>query len=114
VSIDEVTDFEIDPFELERKPREGRRRPEAPANQGFWVAQGSGRDTASLSWKVREGDYRLVLMNGDGRAGVDVDGDVGLTLPHVARTAWVLVALGALLAMGGIAVAVRELLRSRS
>jgi hypothetical protein len=113
VSIDEVTDFEIDPFELKRKARAGTRRPEAPAGQTFWVARGSGRDTASLSWKVREGDYRLVLMNADGSAGVDVDGDVGLTLPNVARIAWALVGVGTLLAIGGVAVAVRELRRGR-
>ena len=113
VPVDEVTDFEIDPFELERSPHEGSRRPEPPASQQFWVASGSGRDTASLRWKVRDGDHRLVLMNADGSAGVDVDGDVGLTLPHVARTAWVLVGLGALLAIVGLAVAIREPWRAR-
>jgi hypothetical protein len=109
--VDEVTDFEVDPFELKRTPHEGSRRPEPPASQQFWVASGAGRDTASLQWKVRDGDYRLVLMNADGSARVDVDGDVGLTLPHVARIAWVLIGVGLLLALGGIAVAIREFWR---
>jgi hypothetical protein len=113
VPVDEVTDFEIDPFELKRRPHEGSRRPEPPASQQFWAASGSGRDTATLNWKVRDGDYRLVLMNADGSARVDVDGDVGLTLPHVARTAWVLLGVGMLLALGGVAVAARELRRRR-
>jgi hypothetical protein len=114
VPVDEVTDFEIDPFELKRTAHEGSRRPAPPASQQFWVASGSGRDTATLRWKVRDGDYRLVLMNADGSTRVDVDGDVGLTLPHVARTAWMLVGLGMLLALGGIALAVREFWRRQS
>jgi hypothetical protein len=114
VPVDEVTDFEIDPFELKRTQQEGSRQPEPPAGQEFWVASGTGRDTATLRWKVRDGDYRLVLMNTDGSAGVDIDGDVGLTLPNVARTAWVLVGLGVLLALGGVAVGTRELWRRRS
>jgi hypothetical protein len=106
VPIDEVTDFEIDPFKLERKPRAGSRRPEPPASQAFWVAKASGRDTATLHWKVRDGDYRLVLMNSDGSRGVDADGDVGVTLPHVSRVAWLLVGGGALLLLGGVATIV--------
>jgi hypothetical protein len=104
VPVDEVTDFDIDPFKLERKPRAGSRRPEPPASQTFWVAKGTGRDAATLRWKVRDGDYRLVLMNADGSRGVDADGDVGLTLPHVSRVAWLLVGGGALLLLGGVAV----------
>jgi hypothetical protein len=106
VPVDEVTDFEIDPFKLERKPRAGSKRPEPPAGQAFWVATGTGRDTATLRWKVRDGDYRLVLMNADGSRGVDADGDVGLTLPHVSRVAWLLVGGGALLLVGGVATIV--------
>jgi hypothetical protein len=106
VPVDEVTDFDIDPFKLERKPRAGSRRPEPPASQAFWVAKGTGQDTATLSWKVRDGDYRLVLMNADGSRGVDADGDVGVTVPHVSRVAWLLVGGGALLLLGGVATVV--------
>ena len=101
--IDEVRDFEIDPFKLERRPRGGSERPERPDDQGFWVAKGTGRDAATLRWKLREGDYRLVLMNADGSRAVAVDGDFGLTLDHVDTVAWVLVGGGALLLLGGLA-----------
>jgi hypothetical protein len=103
VPIDEVTDFEIDPFELQRRAREGSRRPEPPANQGFWVAQGTGPERATVNWKVRDGDYRLVVMNADAGRSVTVSGDVGLTLPHVSRIAWGLVIGGGLLLVAGIA-----------
>jgi hypothetical protein len=55
---------------------------------------------------VRDGDYRLVLMNADGSRGVRADGDVGVTLPHVSRVAWLLVGGGALLLLGGVATVV--------
>jgi hypothetical protein len=112
VPIDEVTDFEIDPFKLTRRPRAGSTRPEPPATQPFWVAQGTGRDTATLRWKVRDGDYRLVLMNADAGRGIDVHGDVALTLAHVSRVAWLLVATGVLLVLGGVVVIILAL-RSR-
>jgi hypothetical protein len=100
-AVDEVTDFEIDPFALEREQRAGSRQPGAPAAQRFWVARASGRQ-ATLRWKVADGDYRLVLMNADGSRGVGTSSSVGLTLPHVARTAWALVIGGALLLLAGI------------
>jgi hypothetical protein len=101
--IDEVTDFEVDPFKLERRPRGGSERPARPGDQRFWVAEGTGRDAATLRWKLRDGDYRLVLMNADASRGLAVDGDVGVTLDHVDTVAWVLVGGGALLLLGGLA-----------
>jgi hypothetical protein len=100
--IDEVTDFELDPFKLERRPRAGTQHPQRPGAQRFWVAKGTGRD-ATLRWKLRDGDYRLVLMNADASRGVVVDGDVGLTLDHVDTIAWVLIGGGVLLLLGGLA-----------
>jgi hypothetical protein len=112
VPVDEVTDFEIDPFKLERRARPGSKRPDRPGSQSFWVAKATGAEAATLRWKVQDGDYRLVVMNADAQRGVEVDGDVGLTLPHVSSVAWVLVGGGALLLVGGL-VAVVIGLRSR-
>lgn len=99
--IEEVTDFDVDPFKLVRKRRGGTGAPSPPARQSFWVAQGSGRD-ATLRWKVREGNYRLVIMNADGSRGVDADGDVGVTIPHTTTFTWVLIVLGLVLIVGGV------------
>jgi hypothetical protein len=111
VSIDEVTDFEIEPFELQRRARDGSRRPGPPASQGFWVAEGTGPERATVSWKVRDGDYRLVVMNADGSPSVSVAGDVRLTLPHVERIAWGLVIGGGVLMLFAGGVAYRSLRR---
>ena len=103
VPADVVTDLELDPFELARKPRDGSRRPEPPADQDIWVASGTGTDSATLRWKVRDGDYRLVLMNADGSRGVNAEGDVALTASHVPTIAWSMIGGGVLLLLAGAA-----------
>jgi len=45
-------------------------------------------------------------MNADGSPGVNADGEVKLTLPHVGSVAWKLLAGGLLLAIGGLAAIV--------
>ena len=101
--IDEVTGLEIDPFVLERSPRSGNDRPERPAEQSFWVAQGSGADKAALDWKVRDGDYRMVVMNADGSKGVHTAGSVDLEVPHLPTIAWILIGSGVVFLVGGSA-----------
>jgi len=80
--IDRVDDLDVDPFRLELAHRRGTVRPATPAAQPFWVAKSSGA-AASLEWKVRNGDYRIVVMNVDGTRGVDVDGTFTLVVPHL-------------------------------
>jgi hypothetical protein len=106
VAFDEVTDFEVDPFELERQARPGARQAAPPTGETLWVAQGTG--TAPLDWKIREGDYSLVLMNADGTPGVDTGVEVKLAFPHVAAIAWGLLGLGALLGVGGLVAYMRN------
>jgi hypothetical protein len=101
--IDEVTDLEVDPFELKRRPRGGSSQPAPPGSQDFWVAEATARSTAALRWKIRDGDYRLVLMNADGSRPVDTDGELKLYLPDVAGIAWALTGAGLLLTLGGAA-----------
>ena len=101
VAIDEVTEIDFEPFKMHRLAHSGTQRAAAPTSQDFWVAHDIGRD-AELDWKVRNGEYRMVLMNGDGTSGVDADGTFELELPHVNTIAWVLIGGGSLLALGGI------------
>lgn len=98
--IEEVTDFDVDPFVLDRSPRPGAERPARPAAQTFWVAQGTG-PKAALDWKVRDGDYRMVVMNADGSRNVTTAGSVGLEVPHLPTIAWILMGSGLVLLVGG-------------
>jgi hypothetical protein len=104
--IDEVTDFDVDPFTMTRHASGGTARPAPPASKHFWVAQSTGRTDATLRWKLRSGEYRLVVMNADGSRGVDTRGELAFTIPHTAAIAWSLIGGGLLLLLAGAAVIV--------
>src|SRR3954447_3129195 len=81
--IDTVKDFEVDPWSLDKTAREGTVKPKPPATQSFWVAKSAG-STAAIDWKVRDGNYRVVVMNGDGSRGVATQSQVEVQIPHLA------------------------------
>ena len=84
--------------------RPGGRSPRRPAAQGFWAASTQGRGAQSLTWKVRDGSWRLVVMNADGAARVSADMSVGARLPHLLAYAGGLLGAAVLLlaAAGGL------------
>jgi len=56
---------------------EGPVIPSPPQEQGFWSAEVAGRGVQTLEWSLREGDWAMVIMNGD--AGAPVVADVRLS-----------------------------------
>jgi hypothetical protein len=95
-----LTDFDVDPFEPTYRTSLGTARPAPPADQGFWAATGDG--AKPLEWKVRDGNWSVVVMNADGSAGVDAGVSAGARLPilgDIELAAWISAAL--LLALGG-------------
>jgi hypothetical protein len=100
--VDEVTDFEVDPFRMKHDPRAGSKQLAAPGKQRFWVASSSGTHP-SLDWKAGSDEYRVVVMNADGSRGVRTHGDASLTIPNTAAIAWSLVGGGLLLLLAGAA-----------
>ena len=74
---------------------------EAPTDSDIWTAQASGTGTQSMTWKPSGGNWTVVVMNADGSAGVDASTDVGATVPIVDTLVHWLLALSALLAVGG-------------
>ena len=110
--VEEVGDFEIEPFRLEdRELHPGTRVPAPPASQRFWSAQASGPKSATMQWRVRDGDYRVVVMNATGARGVDVDASAGVEVPNTPTIAWALVVAGLLMLAGGAAAIVAGLRR---
>jgi hypothetical protein len=101
--IDRVTDFEVDPWSLDKTRVEGTAKPKPPATQSFWVAKSSG-SSAAIDWKVRDGDYRVVVMNADGSRGVETMSEFSVQVPHLGSVAIAMLVVGLLVVGGGIAL----------
>jgi hypothetical protein len=104
-SIDKVNDFAVDPWSLDKTRREGTTLPKPPATQSFWVAKSAG-STASIEWKVRDGNYRVVVMNADGSRGVGTQSSFEVQVPHLATLAILMLIVGLVSVGGGIAMMV--------
>ena len=94
-----VQDIDFDPFRATYLSVSGG-APAPPTDQSFWAASASGVGTQTLTWKVRDGDWSVVLMNADGSRGVAADVDLGAKLSFLL---WVAIGLliGGLLVVGG-------------
>ena len=109
---DEVTDFDVSPFRLTRTTHPGG-TPGAPVAQSFWVARSSGPDTAAVDWKVRDGRYKVVVMNADGSRNVATRTRVGVTVENLPDIAWTILGIGLLALAGGAATLFVALRRER-
>jgi hypothetical protein len=58
-----VHDIDFDPFRVTYLPIEGGAPQGSPTQQRFWAVSASGVGTQTVTWKVREGDWSIVLMN---------------------------------------------------
>jgi hypothetical protein len=92
-----VQDIDFDPFRVTYRPVTGGPPQAPPTQQHFWAASASGVGTQTVTWKVRDGDWSVVLMNADGSRGVVADVDLGARLSFLL---WV--AIGSLI--GGVLV----------
>jgi hypothetical protein len=107
VAIDQVVDLSVDPYSLDLSRRDGPQTTASPpADQKFWVASASGTTGLDLSWQVQDGDYRVVLMNVDGAAGVQSQLGIGLGLSGMFGLALGLLIGGAVLIVLAIALLV--------
>jgi hypothetical protein len=73
----------------------------APGGQGFWVASSSGPGMRTLDWDPVDGSWTVVVMNADGRPGLDVGADLGARLPALPWIGLVVLVAGAVLVAGG-------------
>jgi len=113
VSHASVEDVEFDPFRVTYQPVAGSAPQGPPTNQHFWVASASGVGTQTLTWKVRDGDWTVVLMNADGSRGVDANIDLGAKLSFLIWVAVGLLIGGVLVVAGSTALIVLAARRPR-
>jgi hypothetical protein len=81
-----------------------------PATQRFWAASASGSGTQTVTWKPQAGNWRIVVMNTDGSAGVSSEVSVGARMPHLLAIGSAATGAGLLLLLisgGAIYLAVR-------
>ena len=101
-----VEDLNFDPFAVDYRTDGGSTVPAPPAAQSFWAVSSVGSGLQTVSWKARQGSWRVVVMNADGSAGVAADARVGASISGALVVAIVLTALGAVLAAVAVALVV--------
>lgn len=74
----------------------------APARQHFWVASGP----RTVVWKPANGSWTVVVMNADGRPGIDIRTDLGARIPNALWIAIGVLAAGSVFLAGGVLVIV--------
>jgi hypothetical protein len=79
-------------------------RPAPPVAQRFWSASANGAGKQTLEWKVRDGNWSVVVMNADGSANVDARVSAGANAPWLAAAGWATLGGGTLLMLvaGGL------------
>ena len=93
-----------DDFDPQYRDEAGSRRPVAPAKSDIWAASASGSGEQTVEWKVRDGDWSIVVMNADGSRGVDTDMSAGAKLPFVGPAGWTSLGVGILATIGAAAL----------
>jgi hypothetical protein len=93
-----ATKLDLDPFTVTYVPHAGIADPGRPADQRFWAASATGSGTNALTWKLRSGEWSIVLMNADGSPGVSAEVSAGAKLPWILWAGMGLALLGSLLA----------------
>jgi hypothetical protein len=102
-----IEDVTYGRFEVSYTTQPGSALPARPATQSFWEASSTGSGTQTVSWKVRHGSWRVVVMNADGSRGVATDAKVGATVHGALEVVIVALALGLALLAGGVALVAR-------
>jgi hypothetical protein len=86
----------------------------APGDVDFWEVSASGQGEQSITWEPRNGDWTLVVMNGEGTTPVDAEVTVGAEAPVVGTVGVVLIISGlVIIGLGGLGLAL-ALWRRRS
>jgi hypothetical protein len=93
-----VTDVDYSPFNASYRTHSGS-RPAPPVAQRFWSASANGNGTQTVEWKVRSGNWSVVVMNADGSANVDAGVSAGADAPWLSAVGWGTMGGGAVLAI---------------
>jgi hypothetical protein len=107
VSHSTIEDVSYDPFDVSYSAQAGSATPARPATQSFWVKSTTGAVPRTVSWSLRSGSWRVVVMNADGSQGVTTDAKVGASVQGALAIVIVALALGLALLAGAVALGLR-------
>jgi hypothetical protein len=96
-----VNDLDFDPFGY-RGVVVGGARPLPPPDPALFVAFASGPGEQEVRWTVQSGEWRAVIMNADGSAGVDVEARFGARFPFLRGFAIAGMAIGGTIIVLGL------------
>jgi hypothetical protein len=102
-----IEDVDYGPFDISYSSQPGSVIPARPSAQTFWTASSTGAGPQTVSWKVQNGSWRIVVMNADGSPRVATDARVGATVHGALVVVLVALALGLALLVGAVALVVR-------
>ena len=101
-----MEDVNFDPFDPTYTSTRGRDVPARPDSQHFRVQSKVGTGTQTVSWRIRSGHWRVVVMNADASPRVVADAKVGAAIRGALPIAISFLAVGLALAAGAVALAV--------
>jgi hypothetical protein len=77
VEYDEITSFDFGWRQGLKEVRyvnhPGSSQLSPPASESIWTVSAVGNGVQTLVWETEEGSHSIVMMNGDGSSGVDLD-----------------------------------------
>ncbi len=108
VDIEKIDSFELDPFELDTTRSGGEVVPAPPLTLDFWSSSTvvTGEQPVNIELDLSEASQRLVIMNADASPDVSINADLTVDLPFLSTLAWILIVVGALLLVVGVALIV--------
>ena len=93
------------------RDRSGAAPTTPPAAARIWAASSVGTGQRTLTWAVRNGNWRVVVMNADGTPNVVTQLSIGARFPHLLAIGIVVLSVGLLvlaLCAAGFAAALRS------
>lgn len=108
-SYQTIRDLDFDPLQYNQVNVGGSRELPQPSGQ-LLVASARGEGRQEVDWPISSGEYRAIIMNGDGSPGVDVRAEFGVRFPYLrgfAIAAMVIGSLAVILGLGLVAFQLR-------
>jgi hypothetical protein len=104
-----IEDLDFGGFDVSYGKTAGSTTPARPDSQPFWAVSAEGRATQAVTWRIRSGHWRVVVMTADGSAPVVADAKVGATVHGEVAIAFSILGVGLALLAVAVALVVRRI-----